>query len=303
MDRKFQKGLKVFGMLSLLTAALGLQVNNSNTSSLPPLITNNEPAKLSITSLEQKVDERIIPLIVKIHGERGSLLERSVGAAEGTRRPDGSKVLPAYNGHQDPMCHYNFSESCHNGITNLGSFSYQQSEDKPRARTPEQADLIQRQVLRLQALELLYQARRRGVELTVFQLLAGIDLANQSPLSACVQQPDKAIVYKLAAGIDPNGSNTARVRAKFSANPCRWGYIDRLAQAVNRKGLSGLEAVVEARKWSFFEVDPASYRFNRWNAAGFGHSPQIIEADQWRRSKEVESALQYQIENAPEFTK
>ncbi|MDX1987041.1 MAG: hypothetical protein SFV17_10150 [Candidatus Obscuribacter sp.] len=301
MDRKFHKGLKVFGMLSLLTAALGLQVSNCNTSSLPPLITNHEQVQLSISSLEQKVDERIVPLIVRIYGERGSLLERSVGAAEGTRRPDGSKVLPAYNGHQDPMCHYNFSSSCYAGVTNLGSFSYQQAADKPRAKTAEQADLIQRQVLRLQALELLYQARRRGLELTLFQLLSGIDLANQSPQSACVQQPDKAIVYKLAAGIDPNGVNTKRVTATFSNNPCRWGYIDRLAQAVNKKGLRGLEAIVEARKWTFFEVDPASYRFNKWSAAGLGHNPRIIEADQWRRSKEVESALRYQIENPQMF--
>lgn len=265
---------------------------------------DTKPAKakplLKIMSADQKVDAQILPLLLKQVGNRASLLQRTVGGAEGTRMPDG-RVTSAYHGHRDPMCNWNFSSSCASSITNLGSFSYQQAPDKPRAHTPEQADRIQLQVLRLQALELMYQAKRVGVELTVLQLLAGIDLANQSPSAACVQQPDKAIVDKLAAGIDPQGANTRRATAKFASNTCRWGYIDRLAQALRGKKLSGLEAIVEARTWSYFQTDPFSYRYMRWDAAGLGHNRLIIEGDQLRRSLAVDEALTYQLKHAQLF--
>jgi hypothetical protein len=305
MKRKFLRGLPVLCLLSLIMASAPIQVRKSQ--SLPQksqalLSSKAAPPKLALTSMEQKVDESIIPLIIKVFGEKGSLVDRSVGAAEGTRFYDGAKVEPAYSGHQDPMCRYNFTTSCHAGITNIGSFSYQQGADKPRATNPQQADLVQRQILRLQALELLYQAKRRGMDLTLFQLLAGIDLANQSPISACVQQPDKTLVYKLAAGIDPDLANTSKVTAKFSSNSCRWGYIDRLAQALSKKGLRGEAAVVEARKWAFFEVDPSSSRFNMWSAAGLGHNPAVIEADQLRRTEEVAKAIRYHIDNVQQVS-
>lgn len=300
MERKNVKWLTVIGMLILLTAGSKISRTDSYSKAIkppPPQPTVKPPAPiLSIKSLDQKVDEKIIPLLLKSYGNAGSLLERGVGGPEGTRRPNG-EFTQAYYGHQDPMCNYNWSASCSKGITNLGSFSYQQAADKPRALTPLQADRIQTQILRLQALELFHQAKRQHLHLNLFQLLSGIDLANQSPLAACVQQPDKAVVYKLAAGIDPNGSNTAKVTATFAKNNCSWGYIDRLAQAQRQKKLQGFDAVVYARQWSYFNVDPTSGRFNNWDAGGLGNNPVIIKADQLRRTLAVVSAMRYQVEN------
>ncbi len=252
----------------------------------------------SIKKIDQIADREMLELMLKSYGTKGSLVQRSVGAAEGTRGLDGSTLWP-YLGHIDPMCVYVL---CGQGITNLGSFSYQQSPFKPTAHTPLQADLIQKQVLRLQAIELLDQAHKRRLKLNLFQLANGIDLANQSPEGACVQQPAKELIDKLAAGLDPNGINTDQFMKTFSQNSCRWGYIDRLVQATKNKNLSGFGAVVEARKWTFFEVDPSSQRYNQWNASGFGHNPDVIEADQTRRALAVAGAIRYQLEHSKEFS-
>lgn len=265
---------------------------------------NRAPSRISSTN--QIVGEEILQLLVKNLNGHGSLLQRTVGGAEGTRLPDGKETV-AYRGHKDPMCRWNYSESCSAQITNLGSFSYQQAPEKPRTYNAEQSDRIQTEVLRLQGMELLYQANKRGLKLTVLQLLAGLDLANQSPDSACVKQPEKSILFKLAAGIDPAGSYTRHVTARFILNNCQWGYIDRLKQALDGRlpgqsaPLTGLDAIIQARKWSYFQVDKNSRRFMRWDAAGFGHSPEVIEADQTRRSTAVENALRFQIEHPELF--
>jgi hypothetical protein len=251
----------------------------------------------ALLRIDQKVDAKTMALLLKVYGARGTLVQRAVGGAEGTRKPDGSVLWPFW-GHRDPMCSF---VHCASGNTNLGSFSYQQAGDKPVANSPAQADVIQLQVLRIQGLELLYQAKKVGLELNVFQLAAGIDLANQSPSSACVQQPDKLLLYKLAAGIDPKGANTRTATDQFSSNTCRWGYIDRLLQALTKRQLKGFDAVAYARQWSFFETDPASRRFNTWNASGFGHNPGIIQQDQRRRTFAVAAAIRYQIEHPETF--
>ncbi|MDX1985686.1 MAG: hypothetical protein SFV17_03270 [Candidatus Obscuribacter sp.] len=245
-----------------------------------------------LTGLEQEVDEHLLPLLFQPTAGRDALVQIVVGSAEGTRRPDGSYVWWAYKGHQDPMCFY---IRCSSSITNIGSFSYQQGGSKPRAFTPAQADRVQLQVLRLQAMELIWQAKRSNMQLNLFQLLAGVDLANQSPTSACVQQPDKRVVYKLVAGLDANGDYTRQVIETFADNPCRWGYIDRLKQATQEKGLEGFAAVVEARTWPFFDVNPDSRRYLQWNASGFGHNPRTIYLDQHRRTMEVSRALRRQL--------
>lgn len=245
-----------------------------------------------LTSLEQEVDERLLPLLFQQAPGRDALVQIVVGSAEGTRLPDGSYVWWAYKGHQDPMCFY---IRCSSSITNIGSFSYQQGAGKPRAYTPEQADKVQLQVLRLQAMELIWQAKRSNIQLNLFQLLAGVDLANQSPTSACVQQPDKGVIYKLVAGLDRDGEYTRQVVQTFADNPCRWGYIDRLKQATQEKGLEGFAAVVEARTWPFFDVRPNSPRYLKWNASGFGHNPRTIYLDQHRRTMEISRALRRQL--------
>ncbi len=323
MEKKTPRYILFFGLLALVAVissiVLEADVNNiidegsrDQETSLPSQVELEDSHKQSqvpvlsasaatemppqavprLTSLEQIVDERLLPLIFEPVGGRDALVQIVVGSAEGTRRPDGSYVSWAYKGHRDPMCSY---IRCSSSITNIGSFSYQQGVGKPRAYTPEQADKVQIQVLRLQAMELIWQAKRSNMQLNLFQLLAGVDLANQSPTSACVRQPDKGVVHKLVAGLDANGDYTRQVVVTFADNPCRWGYIDRLKQATQEKGLGGFAAVVDARTWPFFDVRPTSPRYLQWNASGFGHNPRTIYLDQHRRTMEVSRALRRQL--------
>ncbi|WP_143780240.1 hypothetical protein [Leptolyngbya sp. 'hensonii'] len=97
-----------------------------------------------------------------------SLVAKAVGAAEGTRTPDGGRTW-AYYGHRDPG----------NGVWNLGSFSYQHGADSPA-----EADVKQLRRLTGQARRLRQQAERLGVQMSLLEELNGIDLANQSPRAA-----------------------------------------------------------------------------------------------------------------------
>lgn len=243
---------------------------------------NPSMAPPRLVSLDQKVDARLLELLFASQGERGSYAQRFVGAAEGTREPDGRKTA-AYLFHIDPG----------NLALNQGSFSYQNAPDKPVAHNPQQADLIQAAVLQIQARELQYQAGKRGVVLNVLELASGIDLANQSPAAACVQQPDRNLVYALTAG-KMRADNMARAAARFPGNACRFGFVDRLIQAKTKKQLSGIAAVIEARTWSYY--DPES---NRWSAAGFGNNPNRIREDQTRRTEQVVEALKHAISPFP----
>lgn len=242
---------------------------------------NPSMAPPRLVSLDQKVDARLLELLFASQGERGSYVQRFVGAAEGTREPDGRKTA-AYLLHIDPG----------NFALNQGTFSYQNGLDKPVARDPQQADLIQAAVLQIQARELQYQAAKRGVALNLLELASGIDLANQSPAAACVQQPDRNLVYALTAG-KMRADNLARAAAQFPGNTCRFGYVDRLIQAKTRKQLSGIAAVVEARTWSYY--DPVS---NRWSAFGFGNNPNRIRDDQTRRTSQVVEALRQALDQS-----
>ncbi len=105
-------------------------------------------------------------------GDTDSLVAKAVGAAEGTRTPEGFRT-PAYYGHVDPG----------NGAWNLGTFSFQHG-----ATSPEEAD--QRQLARLkQQAELLSQkAMAKGMVLSLEEKLNGIDLANQAPQAALGNQ-------------------------------------------------------------------------------------------------------------------
>ncbi len=107
-------------------------------------------------------------------GGSESLVARTVGHAEGTRTPDGSKTR-AYEGHTDPG----------NGVWNLGSFSFQHCrEAQYNCSTPAQADVHQLRRLEGQAEKLRQRAAALGLELTLEEELNGIDLANQAPLAA-----------------------------------------------------------------------------------------------------------------------
>ncbi|MEB3294069.1 MAG: hypothetical protein VKJ24_12995 [Synechococcales bacterium] len=101
-------------------------------------------------------------------GGADSLVARTVGKAEGTRRVDGGRNQ-AYYGHVDPG----------NRKWNLGSFSYQHE-----ASSPEDADARQLRRLAHQDATILQKANAQDVELGLQERLNAIDLANQAPLAA-----------------------------------------------------------------------------------------------------------------------
>jgi len=169
-------------------------------------------------------------------GGTESLVALAVGSAEGTRTPEGHKT-PAYFGHVDPG----------NGVWNLGTFSYQHG-----AQTPEEADSRQLSRLQSQTRALKQKAEDHGLELTLAELLNGIDLANQAPLAA----------------LD------------------RGGYVDWLAEA-RKLGMQGSEAIVWARTRSFIDPDT-----QRWNAPGLGNNIHGITHDQARRASAIDRAIQ-----------
>ncbi len=107
-------------------------------------------------------------LDVLFAGGTDSLVAIAIGAAEGTRMPNGGKT-PAYYGHVDPG----------NGVWNMGTFSYQHG-----AASPEDADRRQLRRLQRQAEQIQRIAAARGMTLTLEEKLNGIDLANQAPAAA-----------------------------------------------------------------------------------------------------------------------
>ena len=101
-------------------------------------------------------------------GGSNSLVARTVGSAEGTRRWDGRKTM-AYYGHVDPG----------NGVWNQGTFSYQHE-----AASPEEADEKQLRRLKRQERQLKEKAIQWQVPMSIEIRLNGLDLANQAPLAA-----------------------------------------------------------------------------------------------------------------------
>ncbi|CAD5948386.1 hypothetical protein PCC9214_02392 [Planktothrix tepida] len=89
----------------------------------------------------------------------------AIGLAEGTRTVQGG-FTPQYFGHRDSG----------NAALNLGTFAYQHE-----ASSPLEADLKQIKKLRKSTERLQQEAQLKNLRLGLFELLAGIDLINQSP--------------------------------------------------------------------------------------------------------------------------
>jgi hypothetical protein len=171
---------------------------------------------------------------------------RVVGAAEGTRTPDGGKTR-LYEGHVDPG----------NGVWNRGTFSYQFGNAENLS--PAEADQRQMaKIKRIQETVMQPKAVAAGVApLSQLEELNGIDLINQAPLA-----------------VTESG-----------------GYIERLAEAKKEKGLSGEEAILDARVWAFW--DPQR---NGWDAPGLRAYDDMgkeasIRHDQQRRMGMIAEAL------------
>lgn len=186
-------------------------------------------------------------------GGSDSLVARTVGAAEGTRTPDGGKT-DLYQGHVDPG----------NGVWNRGTFSYQFGNSENLS--PDAAD--RRQMAKIQRIHetvLLPKAEQYQVApLSLAEEINGIDLINQAPLAVT------------EAG----------------------GYIERLAEAKQKKGLQGDAAILEARVWAFWDGDRGG-----WDAPGLRAYDDIskeasIRHDQNRRMDMIHQALvAYEREN------
>lgn len=155
-------------------------------------------------------------------GGTDSLVAKAVGAAEGTRTPEGAKTW-AYYGHTDPG----------NGVFNLGTFSYQHG-----AASPEEADQKQLRRLNDQARQIQQDAENRGLTLGLEEQLNAIDLANQAP-KAALSYGGYLDRLQEAYQMGLRGSEAilwARVRS----------YIDPNTQTWNAPGLGNDAAKIEA---------------------------------------------------------
>lgn len=170
-------------------------------------------------------------------GGSKSLVARAIGSAEGTRTASGQPTR-AYYGHTDPG----------NGVWNMGTFSYQHG-----AHSPEEADNKQLQRLERQGQQIAHQASQADLNMSLGEILNGLDLANQSPRAALEQG----------------------------------GYVDRLVQA-KQQGMKHSDAIVWARTYAYLE--PTT---QRWNAPGLGNTLSSIRRDQNRRHEAVTKAFDY----------
>lgn len=183
----------------------------------------NSGAVASVTNASQSSRE-LLNMLFATPDAPGSI---AIGAAEGTRTPRG-ETTSIYWGHPDPA----------NGVRNLGTFSYQHGASNAR-----EADWIQLKRLRGQVEQLQKEADEMGVKLSPLELVAGADLANQSPVAAL-------------------------------------DYVDRLKE-FRAQGLRGMEAVLEARIQSFVNPETGVLEAggfgNSWDILRHDQSRRMVE--------------------------
>lgn len=143
-----------------------------------------------------------------------------------------------------------------NGVWNRGTFSYQFGNEENLSA--EESDKRQvAKIKRIYETVMLPKAQKLGITLTEMEEINGIDLINQAPL--CITEDG--------------------------------GYIERLAEA-KKKGLTGDEAILHGRVWSFW--DPSQ---NGWDAPGLRAYDDMgkeasIRHDQKRRMGMINQAYQ-----------
>ncbi|WP_197985223.1 hypothetical protein [Leptolyngbya sp. Cla-17] len=144
-----------------------------------------------------------------------------------------------------------------NGVWNRGTFSYQFGNEENL--TADEAD--RRQLAKIQRIHesvMLPKAAEKGIApLTLAEEINGIDLINQAPLAVTEEG----------------------------------GYVERLAEA-KKKGLSGDEAILDARVWAFWDAGKGG-----WDAPGLRAYDDMgkeasIRHDQDRRMGMIDQALE-----------
>lgn len=133
-----------------------------------------------------------------------------------------------------------------NGVWNRGTFSYQFGNAENLS--PQEADA--RQLAKIKGHyehSVLPKAKQLGLELSLAETLNAIDLANQAPLA-----------------VTESG-----------------GFVERLAEAKQQKGLSGETAILEGRVWAFWNPDKQG-----WDAPGLRAYDDISKQESIRRDQE-----------------
>lgn len=140
-------------------------LDNEAGTRAPTIGTDGSVALSPVTQAVSYERKPLDPQIRKLFSTPDSPGAIAIGAAEGTRTASGG-ITPQYWGHRDPG----------NGVTNLGTFSYQHG-----ASNALDADAIQLERLRYQVADIQLQAKEAGLTLSTLELVAAADLTNQSP--------------------------------------------------------------------------------------------------------------------------
>jgi hypothetical protein len=192
-------------------------------------------------------------------GGSDSLVARVVGAAEGTRTPEGGKTN-LYVGHVDPG----------NGVWNRGTFSYQFGNSENLS--PEEADNRQMaKIRRIHESVMNAKAVAAGIApLSQLEELNGIDLINQAPLAVT---QDGGYIERLAEAKKTKGltGEAAILEARV------WAFWDEAKGGWDAPGLRayddlGKEASVrhdQQRRMGMIEQALAAYKQNQKAAAGY----------------------------------
>ncbi|MCY7273680.1 MAG: hypothetical protein LH702_08025 [Phormidesmis sp. CAN_BIN44] len=216
------------------------------------------PPSQKVARLENKKPEKKATLVAVLPLSRQSFLSSAIADSINAIFEGGSNSIVARTvGHAEGTRSVDGSKTRAyyghvdpgNGVWNLGSFSYQHCD---ASCTPDEADDRQLRRLRSQSQVLAQKADSNGIRMTLEEKLNGIDLANQAPLAALDQG----------------------------------GYVDWL-RAAHQKGLTGSNAVLWARTYSF--LNP---RTQTWDAPGLGNRYDSIAYDQERRRAAIASALE-----------
>lgn len=209
--------LMQFGWLAVGLIAVAsfpdLKLRTSNPSIQVPSVTSGTSDDRAIAFSLQPTAILPDPGILFVDGAE-SLVARTVGHAEGTRTPDGTRT-PAYFGHRDPG----------NGVWNLGSFSFQHCRElRYNCSTPEQADGFQLQRLMAQTRDLRQRSLTLGLQVTLEEELNAIDLANQAPLAALDTPgyPDHLLKAKEQGLKGQDAILAARVKSFWNPQTNRW---------------------------------------------------------------------------------
>lgn len=133
------------------------------------------------------------------------------------------------------------------GKWNVGTFSYNNTRDGTNITTPEAADAHYLDRLQERAAVIQSKADQSGIDLTFAEWLNGIDLANQAP---------RAVMEE-------------------------GGFVERLAEAKQTKGLSGQAAILESRIWAFWDPQKGG-----WDAPGLRAYDDISKEESIRRDQE-----------------